>query len=118
MPDPYAQTNQVENVAQNTVITTYQRNVPGGFFGINPNANKIFHQYATVDTEQREAGNLLVKGGSCTSRVPNTDPVPINGAASRVAAAAKPDVALPAGLKVMPEIEIDTKESCKETELV
>ncbi|KAL8864855.1 MAG: hypothetical protein Q9174_007190 [Haloplaca sp. 1 TL-2023] len=118
VPDPYAQTNQIENVAQNTVITTYQRNVPGGFFGINPNANKIFHQYATVDTEQREAGNLLVKGGSCTSRLTNSEPVPVNGAASRINAAAKPDVALPAELKVIPEIEIDTRESCKAAGLV
>ncbi|KAL8991624.1 MAG: hypothetical protein Q9169_007808, partial [Polycauliona sp. 2 TL-2023] len=63
VPDPYAQTNQVENVAQNTAVTTYERNVPGGFFGLNPNANRIFHQYATVDTQQRETSppNLLVR---------------------------------------------------------
>lgn len=114
VPDPYSQTNQVENVAQNTVVTTYERNVPGGFFGLNPDANKIFHQYATVDTEQREAGTLLVKGGSCTGRLANSDPVPVSGATVKIAAAAKPDVGLPAGITVVAGKDFNTKESCKD----
>ncbi|KAL8685096.1 MAG: hypothetical protein Q9218_007980 [Villophora microphyllina] len=113
VPDPYSQTNQIENVAQNTVVTTYERNVPGGFFGLNSNAMKIFHQYATVDTEQREAGTLLVKGGSCTLRLANSSPVPVAGTALRVAAAAQPNVALLAGITVMPGKDFDTKDSCK-----
>ncbi|KAL9581547.1 MAG: hypothetical protein Q9212_003833 [Teloschistes hypoglaucus] len=114
VPDPYSQTNQVENVAQNTVVTTYERNVPGGFFGLNKDANKIFHQYATVDTEQREAGTLLVKGGSCTLRLANSDPVTISGATVKIATAAKPDVALPAGIIVVEGKDFNTKDSCKD----
>lgn len=113
VPDPYAQTNQIENVAQNTVVDTYQRNVPGGFSGLNPNANKIFHQYATVDTEQREAGNLLIPGGTCTGRLANSSPVPVSGAASRVAAAGAPNVALPAGLQAIAAKEFNTKDFCQ-----
>ncbi|KAL8772914.1 MAG: hypothetical protein Q9209_001934 [Squamulea sp. 1 TL-2023] len=113
VPDPYAQTNQVENVAQNTVVTTYERNVPGGFFGLNPNANRIFHQYATVDTEQRNAdpANLLVPGGVCTGRLANSSPVTIAGTATaRVAAA--PDVALPPGLATIRGASFNTNSSC------
>lgn len=112
VPDPYAQTNQVENVAQNTVVTTYERNVPGGFFGLNPDANRIFHQYATVDTEQREAGNLLVRGGTCTSRLPNSKAVPINGASAAAKAVDAPDVALPAGIATIAEVDFNTNGTC------
>ncbi|KAL9595275.1 MAG: hypothetical protein Q9179_005044 [Wetmoreana sp. 5 TL-2023] len=115
VPDNYAQTDQDENVAQNTVVDTYQRNVPGGFTGLNPNANKIFHQYATVDTEQREAGNLLIPGGKCTLRLANSDPVPINGAALRVTAADKPNVALPADISSIAGVDFNTKDSCNAT---
>ncbi|KAI4232775.1 MAG: hypothetical protein L6R40_007321 [Gallowayella cf. fulva] len=113
VPDPYAQTNQVENVAQNAVVTTYERNVPGGFFGLNPNANKIFHQYATVDTEQREAdpARLLVPGGTCTGRLANSSPVPISGSAT-VQAAAAPNVALPAGLATIKGAVFNTNDTC------
>ena len=79
VPDPYSQSNQVENVAQNTVVTSYERNVPGGFTGLNPDAGKIFHQWATVDTQQRNAGKLLIPGGSCTSRLADSDPVLVGG---------------------------------------
>lgn len=113
VPDPYAQTNQIENVAQNTVITTYERNVPGGFWGVNPNADRIFHQYATVDTEQREAGKLLVRGGTCTARLANSSPVPVSGASSRVSAAQAPNVALPAGLQAVAAKDFNTKDSCQ-----
>ncbi|KAL8699058.1 MAG: hypothetical protein Q9224_001581 [Gallowayella concinna] len=117
VPDPYAQTNQVENVAQNTVVTTYERNVPGGFFGLNPNANKIFHQYATVDTEQREAdpARLLVPGGTCTGRLANSSPVPISGTATvqaAAAAAAAPNVALPAGMTTIKGATFNTNSTC------
>ncbi|KAL8861606.1 MAG: hypothetical protein Q9178_002131 [Gyalolechia marmorata] len=113
VPDPYAQTNQVENVAQNTVVTAYERNVPGGFFGLNPDANRIFHQFATVDTQQREGGTLLVKGGSCTGRLANSAPVPVAGTSKRTAAVSMPNVDLPAGLTVVPGKDFSTKGSCK-----
>ena len=100
-------------MAQNTVVTTYERNVPGGFFGLNPDANKIFHQYATVDTEQRETDprSLLVPGGSCTGRLANSSPVPVAGAAT-VQAAAAPYVALPAGLATIKPVAFNTNETC------
>ena len=113
VPDPYAQSSQVENVAQNTVVTAYERNVPGGFFGLNPNANRIFHQFATVDTQQREGGTLLVKGGGCTGRLTNSAPVPVSGTLKRMAASSMPNVDLPPGLKVFPGKDFSTKGSCK-----
>ncbi|KAI4241140.1 MAG: hypothetical protein L6R42_011358, partial [Xanthoria sp. 1 TBL-2021] len=115
VPDPYAQTNQVENVAQNTVVTTYERNVPGGFFGLNPNANKIFHQYATVDTEQRNAAppNLLVQGGTCTGRLQDSAPVLVSSSARVAAAAPMEAMAVPAGLATIGAKDFNTKETCK-----
>ena len=116
VPDPYAQTNQVENVAQNTVVTAYERNVPGGFWGIQPNADRIFYQYATVDTEQREAGKLLVKGGTCTSRLANSSPVPVSGSASAATANEAEDVEakMPTNIKIIPGKDFNTKDSCKD----
>ncbi|KAL8957758.1 MAG: hypothetical protein Q9183_005975 [Haloplaca sp. 2 TL-2023] len=120
VPDPYAQTNQIENVAQNTVITAYERNVPNGFHGINKHSDSIFHQWATVDTEQREAGKLLVPGGKCGSRLKNSDSVRISGTAMRIQAQIKklldekPDVSLSAETEVLPDVEYSTQNSCAE----
>ena len=118
VPDNYAQTNQIENVAQNTVVDAYNLNVPGGFAGIQPNAGNIFHQYATVDTKQREAGDLLVPGGSCTSRLTNSEPVQINGGGmmSRVKARLRrdmPSVGLSRDVKVIEPKDFHTGEACK-----
>lgn len=117
VPDPYSQTNQIENVAQNTVVDSYNRNVPGGFNGLNKDSGTIFHQYATVDTEQREAGNLLVPGGKCGPRLKNSEPVRISGGAMRVQMEAihgKPDVTLSVGREVIEEVDFNTKESCRQ----
>ncbi|KAL8650991.1 MAG: hypothetical protein Q9226_004916 [Calogaya cf. arnoldii] len=118
VPDPYAQTNQVENVAQNTVVDAYNLNVPGDFAGVEPEWQKIFHQYATIQTAQRDAGNLLVPGGTCTSRLTNGAPVPQGSGAKRwlgrrVAMAPKPDVALPDGLEVIPNKQFSTEGKCQ-----
>ncbi|KAL8745275.1 MAG: hypothetical protein Q9190_002581 [Brigantiaea leucoxantha] len=117
VPDPYAQTNQVENVAQNTVVDSYNLNVPNGFAGIEPNWGNIFHQFATVQTEQRNAGNLLVPGGTCGARLTNSAPVPQSGTSKRwlqgrFAMGVKPDVSLAPGLKVIPSKEFSTEKSC------
>lgn len=116
VPDPYAQTNQVENVAQNTVVATFDRNVPGGFPGKNPNANRIHNQYTTVVDEQREAGKLLIPGGQCTSRLQNSPAVPVGPgsteAAEVEAAGGAPDVSLPAGLAVVAPKEFNTNGTC------
>lgn len=117
VPDPYAQTNQVENVAQNTVVDSYNLNVPGGFAGIEPNWGKIFHQYATVQTAQRNAGNLLVPGGTCTKRLTNSAPVSQTSSKrsleGRFALGAKPNVALASHLEVIPPKEFNTEKDCK-----
>ncbi|KAL9614047.1 MAG: hypothetical protein Q9167_001462 [Letrouitia subvulpina] len=117
VPDPYAQTNQVENVAQNTVVDSYNLNVPGGFGGIEPNWSKIFHQYATVQTEQRNAGNLLVPGGTCTQRLTNSAPVSQTSKKrdleGRFALGPKPNVALAPHLEVIPPKEFNTEKDCK-----
>ncbi|KAL8965677.1 MAG: hypothetical protein Q9183_003738 [Haloplaca sp. 2 TL-2023] len=75
VPDGYAQSNQVENTAQNTVIAAYNVMVPGGLGSLDVQWGKIFHQYATVQTWQRESGNLLVHGGKCGTRLPISESV-------------------------------------------
>ena len=120
VPDPYSQTNQVENVAQNTVVTSYERNVPGGFTGLNPDSGKIFHQWATVDTEQREAGNLLIPGGQCTSRLADSDPVPVSGGGSRLKPRLKKlrlSRGVADGLDEIPPVDFNTKEHCRKSYL-
>lgn len=105
----------MENVAQNTVVASFDRNVPGGFPGKNPQANKIHNQYTTVIDEQREAGKLLIPGGMCTSRLKNSPAVPVgNGAEveSTTTAEGAPDVGLPAGLAVIEEKEFSTNGTC------
>ncbi|KAL9613819.1 MAG: hypothetical protein Q9167_001666 [Letrouitia subvulpina] len=119
VPDNYAQSNQVENVAQNTVVDTFNLVVDGGFASVQPNYQAIFHQFATVDTKQREAGDLLVPGGSCTSRLTNSAPVEIGGGAkSRVKARMlkeKPDVSLSANVARIEPKDFHTGEMCAET---
>ncbi|KAI4194460.1 MAG: hypothetical protein LQ350_007759 [Teloschistes chrysophthalmus] len=113
VPDPYAQTNQVENVAQNTVVDSYNLNVPGGFGGLEPGWQKMFHQYATVQTEQRNAGNLLVPGGTCTSRLVNSAPVMQAGKRRRgTFLGSKPNIALPSDENVIPAKEFSTPSTC------
>lgn len=94
MPDDYAQTNQIEvhyflfmsmqsfsfldsnllsqNVAQNTVVSVYDKVVPGGFGSAQPNWNNIFHQYATL---QWKAGNQIIPGGTCDRHLINSETV-------------------------------------------
>ena len=143
VPDPYAQSNQVENVAQNTVVATFNENVPGGFDTVEKNGGAIFHQYATLQTEADAAdpGNILKPGGKCTRRLENSTPVQQGGptevgvgaAVSAVAglvsgvpppssrimrrgqAAPMPDVSLADHIKVIPAVKFDTKAQCKHT---
>lgn len=112
VPDRYAQTNQVENVAQNTVVATFDVNVPGGFPSVQKNWKKIANQLALIKKEEKEAGNLLLKGGKCTRRLKNSPAVPNNGARMAEAAADVPDVSLPADMEVIPDVEFNTKDIC------
>ncbi|KAL8730865.1 MAG: hypothetical protein Q9166_003792 [cf. Caloplaca sp. 2 TL-2023] len=77
IPDPYSGATFAENVAQATVIAAYNAVVPGGYGTIEPRWGDVHHQYATVQTWQRESGNLLVPGGTCTERLPNSETVPL-----------------------------------------
>ncbi|KAL8804871.1 MAG: hypothetical protein Q9200_005647 [Gallowayella weberi] len=122
VPDPYSQTNQVENVAQNTVVASFQKNVPGGFSKLNPNANKIKNQYSTVIAEQKAGGDLLIPGGKCRKRLPNSESVPVGGTGQTLAAATiesigdKPDMSIQdTTLEVLPDVPFDTREACNGT---
>ncbi|KAL8946976.1 MAG: hypothetical protein Q9222_006695 [Ikaeria aurantiellina] len=76
VPDGYAGSDAIEDVAQSTVLAAYNVQVPGGFPSIEPGWQKVFHQYATVQTWQRESGNLLVPGqGGCSKRLAPSQPV-------------------------------------------
>ena len=125
VPDPYAQTNQIENVAQNTVVGTFNENIPGGFDTAESNARAIFHQYATLQTEADAAapGNLLRPGGMCTQRLTNSPVVSTQSAFSRLVGqfalgghvAPPVDVSLSGNVKIIEPKEFDTRESCKMT---
>ncbi|KAL4786972.1 hypothetical protein BJX76DRAFT_319673 [Aspergillus varians] len=72
VPDNYARTNQVENVAQNTVVAIYDQVVPGGFPGVQPDYTKIQNQYTLL---QDKAGNQILPGGTCDRHLENSDTV-------------------------------------------
>ena len=84
MPDSYASTNSVEDVAQNTVVAVFNENVEGGFAGIEPGYESVNHQYYTlIDQAIRVGqGNNLFKPGmnaECTHRMPPSKPVNLDG---------------------------------------
>lgn len=108
VPDPYAQTNAIEDVAQTTVVSVFNENVPGKFASVEPGWQKIFHQYATLITQARNAGNghtLLTpgEGTACKRRMPSSKPVPKSGNAKRSTLGMRPDVSFSSGVA-----EIDT----------
>ncbi|KAL8714569.1 MAG: hypothetical protein Q9220_001517 [cf. Caloplaca sp. 1 TL-2023] len=79
VPDGYAATNAVEDVAQNTVLAAYNIQVPGGFGMKDPGWQSVFHQYDTVQRWQGESGNLLVPGrGGCARRLKASDKVRVD----------------------------------------
>lgn len=103
VPDPYSQSNAIEDVAQNTVVAVYDSNVPGGFPGVEPNWGGIQHQLHLVEAEGREAGegnSVLIPGhnAKCTHRMPSSNPVPIDGKARRNP---PPDVSFKSGVKII-----------------
>ena len=105
VPDPYSQSTMMENVAQNTVIAVYNENVPQKYGGIEPNWHNLFHQFATVITHARNAGDggrSLIQPGEnmqCTHRLPNSNPVPKSQSAKRSALGAVPDVRFKSAVK-------------------
>ncbi|KAL7813297.1 hypothetical protein V8C26DRAFT_405466 [Trichoderma gracile] len=97
VPDPYAQTSQQENFAQETVISLYDKVVPGGIGTIQPNWQAIYHQYATLEGY---IGDVIIPGGTCTHRLTDSPPVQMSSfAKGRRALGPKPHVAL------SPEVE-------------
>lgn len=67
VPDNYATTNMIENLAQVTVVTVYDLNVPGGIAGIDSYWWKMKNQIQAMN----KYGRL---GGSSTSlHVPGQD---------------------------------------------
>lgn len=79
VPDNYAGTNLLEDVAQMTVVAAYDLNVPGGFMGVEPAWRDISNQLVNIESWQRLAGNLLVRGGRCVNKVAPSPAVPIAG---------------------------------------
>jgi len=103
VPDNYAQTNMIENVAQNTVVSMYNEHVPGQFGGLEPSWGNIFHQYATMITEAREAGqgNSIYwqgKSGTCSRRLAPSQPIAVSGMQQAKTGGVKPFVKLSANV--------------------
>ena len=119
VPDSYAASDWKENVVQNTVIAAYDLNVPGGFPSIELGWKRIEHQVSTLKKAQKEAGDVLIPGGMCTYRIPNSQPVWIGsktkqGPSRRAALTEMPNVDLAQGLAVIvPQVVVNSKESCK-----
>lgn len=67
VPDSYAQTNMIENLAQVTVVTIFDLNVPGGIAKVDPDSWKMQNQINAM----KKYGKM---GGSTTSlHIPGQD---------------------------------------------
>lgn len=105
VPDGYAQTNIVEDVAQVTVVAMFDTNVPGGFSSVEPNWNNLFHQYSTLQSQASSAGNIFHAGesGACTHRLTNSAPVAQSPAKRGIPLDShKPNVTLSHDVKIIP----------------
>ncbi|KAL8697307.1 MAG: hypothetical protein Q9224_002384 [Gallowayella concinna] len=113
VPDPYAASTFAEDVAQSTVIAAFDAVVPGGFGSVEPEWQKVHHQYATVETLQREAGNLLVPGGSCKNRLENSETVAVASRKRMLrgrwvgARSERPNTSVPEGISVIEPLDFD-----------
>lgn len=81
VPDDYARTNQAENFAQNTVVSVYDKNVAGGFAGVQSNWAALQHQFGVLE---RDAGSQIVQGGKCNRHLEPSAPVPVSGSSRLV----------------------------------
>ncbi len=82
---------------------------------VEPDWRELYNQLYTIGGEQANAGHMLVKGGSCGSRLANSPVVNLKGN-SRVMAygfGERPDVGLSDGMDVIEPVEFDTSEDCK-----
>ncbi|KAL6899960.1 hypothetical protein GGI43DRAFT_405924 [Trichoderma evansii] len=95
--DSYAQSSQQENFAQETVVSVYDKVVPGGIGTIQPNWQAIFHQYATLEGY---IGDTIIPGGTCVNRLTDSQPVPMGDSAKfRRTMGPKPTVSLSPDVK-------------------
>lgn len=86
--DDYAQSSQQENFAQETVVSVYDKNVPGGIEKIQPNAQAIHNAYTTLESY---IGDIIIPGGECTHRLENSPAVPKgNSARTKLVAKSEP----------------------------
>lgn len=85
VPDNYAGTNYIEDMAQNIVVSVYDKNVPNGFCGVQSNCAAIQNQYTTVEGA---AGSQIVPGGQCDRHL--QDSATVCAAASRMMARGHP----------------------------
>lgn len=78
--DSTAQSEQLENFAQELVIALFDKVVPGGIGSVEPNWQAIFHAYATI---QGYIGDVIIPGGQCDPnvRLQNTPAVPMRPSA-------------------------------------
>ncbi|KAL8767729.1 MAG: hypothetical protein Q9194_005899, partial [Teloschistes cf. exilis] len=104
--DGYAKTNQLENVAQNHIVSSYNLNVPGGFGAFKSGWEQISHQYTLLDQRQhtKTAGDKLRPGYACGKRVKNDEIIRFPSTwTSRImkksAEGEKPNVELMSGLE-------------------
>jgi hypothetical protein len=78
--EAYAQTNQHENFAQMVNVVLYDQNAKGGIGTICSNCNKLSNQISAIEDH---SGDTLKVGGTCESRLENSDAVskdsPSNG---------------------------------------
>ncbi|TLD08452.1 uncharacterized protein PgNI_07194 [Pyricularia grisea] len=78
VPDAYARSSQVENVAQFPGLALFDRLVPGGARTIESSVGRIARQMATLKDQARRGdygGRLLGQRESCSARFPNSRPV-------------------------------------------
>ncbi|KAB8345843.1 hypothetical protein FH972_022898 [Carpinus fangiana] len=111
--DNYAQSNMVENFAQETVVAIYDKAVPGGFGGVQPSYNNLFHQYATV---QGDAGAKIITGGTCNRALQPSGPVSISSTARRTTSAyERPEHTFSQKYSNLraPNLKANTKDTCK-----
>jgi hypothetical protein len=104
--DDYAQSSQQENFAQETVVSVFDKVVPGGIGTIQPNWQAIFHQYATL---QGYIGDTILPGGTCVNRLTDSQPVPMTGSAKfrRSNLGPKPTVSLSPDVKEIKAIPME-----------
>ena len=58
----------MKNFAQETVISLFDKVVPGGIGTIQPSWSAIYNQYSTI---QNYLGQTMVPGGTCIRRLAN-----------------------------------------------